>query len=256
MRLQDKTAIVTGAASGIGRAIAIRFAAEGAHVVCTDIRPDPVEGGEPTVDAIAAAGGQARFAAADVTSWEAVDALVTETVAGRGRLDVLVNCAAAFGPSTLTDLSEEHWDTVMGVNVKGTFLCCKRAVQQMLTQQPRAEARGRIVNFASQLAFIAAPGNMVYGISKAAVNYMTKAIAVDYAREQVICNAIGPGRVLTGKESPFTEPDYMEWALSRTPMARLGEPRDIASAALFLASDEATFITGATLMVDGGWTAA
>jgi len=257
MRLAGKTAIVTGASSGLGRAMAIRFAEEGAKVVVADVGTAPQEGGEPTVDLIRHAGGNALYIACDVGSWSDVDTLVATTVERFGRLDVMVNNAriTRFEPRPLLETSEEHWRAVLDVNLTGVFFGCKRAVQQMLQQDIRHEARGRIINLASQLGRVAAPGNCAYGVSKAGVDYLTRQVARDYAADHIVCNAIAPGKILTGKGGPTVAPDVIAFSHSRTPWPRLGEPRDIANAALFLASDEATFIQGETLVVDGGWLA-
>ncbi len=256
MRLKDKVAIVTGAASGIGRAIARHFAAEGAAVVLADVREDPREGGDTTLDLIRQAGGKAEFRASDVADWEAMQALVAATVAGHGRLDVMVNNAAIFLGQPLLETSEEEWDRVLAVNLKGVFFGCKAAVGQMLKQEPRGEARGRIVNVSSQHGMIAAPEDIAYGTSKAGVAYLTRQVAADYAEAGIVCNAVAPGKILTGRGGRSTESRWIDYSEARTPMPRLGQPDDVARAAVFLASDEATYITGVNLMVDGGWMAA
>ena len=254
--LSGRSAIVTGASSGIGRAIAIRFAAAGARVVLADVSETPKEGGEPTLALIEAAGRQADFRRADVSDWDSVDRLVGETVERFGRLDVMVNNAAVFASKPLLETSAADWERVMAVNLRGVFFGCKRAVQQMVGQEPRAEVRGRIVNISSQHGMIAAPRDFAYGVSKAGVVYMTRQIAADYAKEQIICNAVAPGKILTGRQEPETIGEAaLAYSHSRTPMSRLGRPTDVASAALFLASDAATYITGENLMVDGGWMA-
>jgi NAD(P)-dependent dehydrogenase (short-subunit alcohol dehydrogenase family) len=143
----------------------------------------------------------------------------------------------------------------MAVNLTGMFFGCKRAVQQMLTQEPRGEARGRIVNISSQHGMIAAPRDCPYGVSKAGAAYITRQIAVDFAKDLIICNAVAPGKIVTGKPAVDSDPARLEYARRRTPWPRLGEPRDVAAAALFLSSDMATYITGSNLMVDGGWMA-
>ncbi|MFQ5785709.1 MAG: SDR family NAD(P)-dependent oxidoreductase [Alphaproteobacteria bacterium] len=255
MRLEDRVAIVTGGASGIGRAIARRFAAEGAVVVVADVGETPREGGAPTHQLIAEAGGAAHFIATDVSRWPEVDALVGETVARFGRLDVMVNNAAISAGAPLLDTSETQWDGVMAVNLKGVFFGCKRAVLQMLEQEPRGEARGRIVNISSQHGMIAAPEDIAYGVSKAGVVYITRQIAADYAAEGIVCNAVAPGKILTGKSGRAVEPRWIAYSEHRTPMPRLGRPDDVAGAALFLASDDASYITGVNLLVDGGWMA-
>ena len=253
MRLADRTVIVTGGASGIGKAIAMRLAAEGARVVVADRTEEPREGGGKTVETIAEAGGTAVFEAADVSSWPDIDRLVTSTVARFGGLDVMVNNAAIGVSKPLLETTEADWDRVMAVNAKGVFFGCKRAVQQMLTQPLRGEVRGRIVNISSQHGMIRAPGDFAYGTGKAAVVYMTRQIAGDYAAEGIVCNAVAPGKILTGKTGPAIAPEALDYSHRRTPWPRLGRPEDVANAVLFLASDEASYITGENLMVDGGW---
>ncbi|MDH3388957.1 MAG: glucose 1-dehydrogenase [Gammaproteobacteria bacterium] len=259
-RLQERVCIVTGAASGIGRAIAIRFAREGARVIILDPRADPIEGGEPTLDCIRNAGGNATAHEVDVSNWNELDLAVTKTIDEFGALHVMVNNAAIYTGSNLLETTQDDWDRVMAVNLRGVFNGCKRAVQQMLTQEPIGEARGRIVNISSQHGMIACPGDIAYGVSKAGAVYITRQIAADYAAQGIVCNAVAPGKILTGR-SDAIDAASMNYARSRTPMAaaplgRLGKPADVASAALFLASDECTYVNGANLMVDGGWTAA
>lgn len=255
MRLAGKTAIVTGAASGIGRAIAILFAREGANVVVGDLTDEVREGGEPTAEVIRAQGGTARFVTCDVSHWSDIDRLVTTAVDAFGSLDVMINNAGHLGGSKLLETTEAEWDRFMAVNAKGVFLGCKRAIQQMLTQPVVGDARGRIVNISSQHGMVASPGKFVYGVGKATVVYMTRQIAVDYAEDHIICNAVAPGRILTGKPMDEAAEATLAYSRMRTPMPRLGKPDDVANAALFLASDEATYITGHNLMVDGGWMA-
>lgn len=254
-RLQGHTAIVTGAASGIGRAIALRFASEGAFVVLGDLAPEPRGGGQPTHEAIHAAGGKSEFLRADVARWDDLQALVARAVAETGRLDVMVNNAAIGESGRLTETPEDLWDRTMAVNLKGVFLGCKAAAAQMLIQEPRAEVRGRIVNISSQHGMIAAPGHLAYGVSKAGVVYMTRQIAADYAKDGIVCNAVAPGKILTGMGGSEPSEAQLAYARARTPWPRLGRAEDVASAALFLASPEATYITGENLMVDGGWMA-
>jgi len=253
--MAGKTAIVTGASSGIGRAIALRFAAEGANVVIADLTPSPREGGKPTEELASTSDGTAIFQRTDVCLWADIDAVVTETVERFGRLDVMVNNAAIALGRPLLATTEADWRQVMAVNLTGVFFGCKRAVQQMLGQEIVGEARGRIVNISSQHGMISAPEDFAYGVSKSGVVYMTRQIAADYAEQHIVCNAVAPGKVLTGKTGPATEPRWLEYSESRTPMPRLGKPEDIANAALFLASGEATFVTGINLLVDGGWMA-
>lgn len=255
MRLADRTAIVTGAAGGIGKAIALRFAEQGATVIVADLTEEPREGGAPTVETIRVAGGRAEFLTCDVTRAADLEAAVARAVALGGRLDVIVNNAAIGTDTPLHETSEADFDRVMAVNAKGVFLGCRAAVRQMMGQDPLGEVRGRIVNISSQHGMIRAPHDFAYGVGKAAVVYMTRQIAGDYAEHGIVCNAVAPGKILTGKTGRAIAPEMLEYSHSRTPWPRLGRPMDVANAALFLASDEASYITGENLMVDGGWMA-
>jgi len=254
-RLQGQTVIVTGAASGIGRAIALKFAAEGARLVLADLAPEPRGGGTPTHEAIRAEGGTVEFLRTDVSEWAGVQTLVARAVALGGRLDVIVNNAAIGDGGRLTETSEAIWDKVMAVNLKGVFFGCKAAAAQMLTQEKRGEVRGRIVNISSQHGMIASPNHLAYGVSKAGVAYMTRQIAADYAQDGIVCNAVAPGKILTDMGGHVPTEAQLAYSRSRTPWPRLGQAEDVAAAALFLASPEATYITGENLMVDGGWMA-
>lgn len=255
-RLAGRTCIVTGGASGIGRAIARLFAAHGAHVVIADLSEDVLEGGEPTRALVAREGGEAVFRRTDVSCAAEVEALVADTVRERGRLDVVVNNACIRHARRLTELDEADWDRVLAVNLTGAFLCCRAAVRQMLTQAPVGEVRGRIVNLSSQHGMIAAPDDLAYGVSKAGIDYLTRQVAADYAAEGIVCNAVAPGKIVTGQGGRLLNEAVLDRARRRTPWPRLGRPDDVARAVLFLASAEASFVTGTTLMVDGGWMAA
>ena len=255
-QLHGRIAIVTGASSGIGRAIAMSFAAEGAIVGVADVTEAALEGGAPTAQAIAEAGGMAEFHRTDVSRWADVDDVVSRMVARHGRLDIMVNNAATFSGTALLDTTETQWADVMGVNMTGLFHGCKRAVAQMIDQEPRAEVRGRIINLGSQQGIVTSPKDCAYGVSKAGAIYITRQIAVDYAKHLIVCNSISPGKIVTGKPGLAMDPALLENARRRTPWPRLGRPQDIANAAVFLAGDTATFITGSNLVVDGGWLAA
>jgi len=253
--LAGKIAVVTGASSGIGRAIAISFAAEGASVVIADMTEPPVEGGEPTLEIIRRSGGTASFHKTDVGRWEEVDSLIGTTVERHGRLDVMVNNAATYSGTALLETQLAQWEEVMRVNLTGMFYGCKRAVQQMIRQEPQQEVRGRLINLGSQQGIVTSPGELPYGVSKAGAIYITKQIAVDYAKHLIVCNCISPGKIVTGKGGLAKDPVRLEHQRLRTPWPRFGRPQDIANAAVFLASDRASFITGSNLVIDGGWLA-
>ena len=256
MRFENKTVIITGGSSGIGRAICKLLASEGAAVTIFDRTEEAREGGRPTVAEIADAGGNAEFVLGDVASEDDLDRAVSDVVARHGRLDVMINNAATSVSKPLLETTAAEWDHVMAVNAKGVFLGCKRAVRQMLGQDVVAEARGRIVNISSQHGMISSPRDLAYGTGKAAVVYMTRQIAADYGPQQIICNAVAPGKIMTGKPPRANEAELIDYSERRTPLPRLGRPDDVASAVAFLASDEARYITGENLMVDGGWMAA
>jgi NAD(P)-dependent dehydrogenase (short-subunit alcohol dehydrogenase family) len=254
-RLNGKSVLITGASSGIGRAIARRFAAEGAKLVLADLTTDVREGGIPTAELLRGEGYDVEFIQMDVASENDTARAIEQTIARFGRLDVLVNDAAIGTGKRLTDTSLAEWNRTLAVNLTGVFLMSRAAVRQMLTQEIRKEARGRIVNISSQHGMIACPEDIAYGTSKSGVVYMTRQIAADYAKDQIICNAVAPGKIVTGKPGRAAELRWMDYSTSRTPMPRLGRPDDVANAALFLASDEATFMTGENILVDGGWMA-
>ena len=253
--LAGNVAVVTGASSGIGRAIALTFASEGARVALADVTTAALEGGEPTLDLILRNGGDAFFERTDVGQWPDVDRLIGATVSRYGRLDIMVNNAAISSGTGLLETGEQQWEDVMRVNLTGMFYGCKRAVQQMLQQEPRDEVRGRIINLGSQQGIVTCPGETPYGVSKAGAIYITRQIAVDYAKHLIVCNSISPGKIVTGRPGVGQDPALVENARRRTPWPRLGRPQDIANAAVFLGSNRATYITGANLMVDGGWLA-
>ena len=249
--------MVTGGSSGLGRAMSLAFAREGADVVIGDVREDPREGGRPTVELIAEAGGSAVLLEADAGRWDAIDRLVQTAVDRRGRLDVMVPNAIVAGPHSrgLLETTEEDWDAIMHVGLRGVFLCCKRAVQQMLGQEPVAEARGRVINISSQHGMIGAPGHVAYCTAKGGIVNLTRQLAVDFGPQGIIVNAIAPGKILTRPADEPDSPEVLAYSHARTPFARLGRPADVAAAAVFLASDECTYVSGTNLMVDGGWMA-
>jgi NAD(P)-dependent dehydrogenase (short-subunit alcohol dehydrogenase family) len=251
------SAIVTGAASGIGRAIAIRLAADGFDVICADIRRDPITGGTPTVAVIAAAGGSAVAVDADVSSPYDCDGLVTTAVQRCGRLSVLVNNAAIAGSHSrpLIDTEDADFDAIMAVNLRGPFMLCRAAVRQMLAQEARDEVRGRIVNITSQHGLVGCPGHFSYAVSKGGLIQMTRQIAVEHGAHGILCNSVSPGKIVTGTPGDLsTKEAGLAYVRSRTPFGRLGRAEDVAAAVAYLAS-EASYTSGANLMVDGGWMA-
>jgi NAD(P)-dependent dehydrogenase (short-subunit alcohol dehydrogenase family) len=253
-----RSAVVTGSSSGIGRAIAARLAADGFWVLLADIRREPLTGGEPTDDLIRASGGACEYVAADVADRADCDRLIARAVDQAGRLDVVVNNAALAGRHSKPLLATEDgdFDAIMAVNLRGPFMLCRAAVGQMLTQPPQGDARGRIVNITSQHGMVGAPGHAAYAVSKAGLVQLTRQVAVEYGRDGIICNGVAPGKIVTGTPGDLSQNEATAaYVRSRTPFARFGEPGDVAAAVAFLASDAATYISGATLMVDGGWMA-
>lgn len=253
MRLRGRVAVVTGGSSGIGRSIALRFADEGAQVVVGDVTRDPREGGETTE---ALLGERGFHVDADVSSAGDVDRLVGAAVERYGRLDVMVCNAGIAGrySKSLLETTEEDWDAIMAVNLRGVFLCCRRAIAEMVGQEPVGEARGRVIIISSQHGMIGPPGHFAYAVSKGGLVNMTHQLAVDYANAGVVVNAVAPGKILTGSPEQ-QDPDALAYSHARTPFPRLGRPEDVASAALFLASDDSGYVSGVNLLVDGGWMA-
>jgi glucose 1-dehydrogenase len=237
--------------------MSVAFADEGADVVIGDVREDPREGGPPTVEMIEERGGSAVFVHADAGSWDDIDRLVQTAVDRRGRLDVMVTNAIVAGRHSkgLLETTEEDWDAIMAVGLRGVFLCCKRAVQQMLGQEPVAEARGRVINISSQHGMVGTPGHVAYCAAKGGIVNLTRQLAVDFGPQGIIVNAIAPGKILTRPADEPDSPEVLAYSHARTPFARLGQPQDVAAAAVFLASDECTYVSGTNLLVDGGWMA-
>jgi len=249
-RLENKVALITGAAAGLGRVAAELFAGEGAKVVIADIGD-----GDDAVEAIAAAGGEAAYVSTDVSDDNSVAGAVAFAVETFGGLHVLYNNAGISpgdddGP---TNTSDETWATTLDVNVTGVARCCRHGIPAMLDS-----GGGSIVNVASFVAHLgAATPQIAYTASKGAVLAMTREIAVIYARQGIRANALCPGPVLTPLLAKFLSDDAKrQRRLVHIPMGRFGEPIEIANGALFLASDESSFMTGQSLLVDGGITAA
>jgi len=242
-RLNDRTAIITGASRGIGRATALLFASEGASVVVADVNTDD---GTEVVDRIEADGGTASFVSVDVTDSEQVQAMIDHAVELYGGVDILVNNAGITKDATLKKMTEEAFDQVVDVNLKGVFNCTKAALPALTDSE-----HGRVLNAASVVGLYGNFGQTNYVATKSGVIGMTKTWARELGRDRVTVNAVAPGFI----ETPMvdTVPDkVLEQLKGRTPLGRLGTAEDIANAYLFLASEEASFITGAVLSVDGG----
>jgi 2-keto-3-deoxy-L-fuconate dehydrogenase len=254
-RLDEKTALITGAGSGIGEAIATLFARQGAQVVVADIAE---EAATRVAHAIRAQGFTATALTLDVAEEAQVHhafARMTE----RGRLDILVNNAGISHVGSILETSLEEWERVLRVNAGGAFLCARAAVRAMIEQRPPG---GVIVNMASVAAQIGVERRLPYSASKGAVLAMTRSIAMDFVGQGVRCTAICPGTVHTpfvesylARSFPGQEEEVRQALHARQPLGRMGRPEEIAYAALYLASDEAAFVTGSALVIDGGWTA-
>ena len=242
MRLKDKVALITGGGSGIGAAVARRFAQEGAKIAIGDV---DVEGAEKVAAEIKDAGGEALICKADVRKRDEVEAMVDHVLREYGRLDILINNAGVTRDSLCARMSEEDWNFVVDVNLKGTFLCSKAAFRPM-----RKQRYGKIVNTAS-VAVRGNVGQVNYSASKAGIIGLTRTLALEFARAGICVNCIAPGFI----ETPMTEglPEKVkEEALKRIPLGRLGKPEEVANLHLFLASPESDYITGQVFFIDGG----
>jgi NAD(P)-dependent dehydrogenase (short-subunit alcohol dehydrogenase family) len=248
MRLEGNTAIVTGAGQGIGRAIARRFAAEGARVVVAN---RTAATGEETVRLIREAGGEALFVPTDVTREAQASRLIGQTLEAYGRLDILCNNAGVGLVRPLTESTLEEWHYVLDTNLTGVFLCSKHAIPAM------ADHGGSIINLASVASYVAFPGDAAYCASKGGLLMLTKQMALEYARLKIRVNCICPGFIVTPELDHYLaqQADPVAARLEVEglhPLGRLGEPDDVAHAAVYLASDESSFVTGCPLIVDGG----
>ena len=247
MRLKEKVAIVTGGAHGIGRAIAERFAEEGAAVLVADL---DAEAGAALAEGLRASGGRAEFWKTDVSDRAAVEEAVAIAARWTGRIDVLCNNAAYLGDfHGVLEATDEEWSRCLQVQVLGTNHCTRAVLPYMVKQQA-----GSIVNVVSIQAMVGCPTSVAYTTAKAALLGYTMSVAYDYGKDNIRVNSLCPGPIQT-RISPKPGAPAYEWQCTQTMLGRVGQPREVAQAALFLASDEASYVTGATLAVDGGWTA-
>ncbi len=245
MSKDNKVCIITGAAQGIGFACAKRFSDDGYSVVLADVK---TEEGEASAELLRAGGASAEFVKCDVSSKAEVDALVDGTVSKHGRVDVFIANAAILHTATILELEEEDFDRVVNINLKGFYLSGRAAALQMVKQ-----GSGVIINMSSIQAVITNPNLFSYAACKGGVKQMTVAMSLALADKGVRVNAIGPGSIATEMvEQIAADPAVRKTIMSRTPMGRLGKPEEIASVAAFLASDDAAYITGQTINVDGG----
>jgi NAD(P)-dependent dehydrogenase (short-subunit alcohol dehydrogenase family) len=246
MQLENKVAIITGGANGIGRATARRFAREWARVAVADI---DFENARKVAAEICAEGGTAIAVAVDVRSRESVKALFERTVAEFGRVDILAAIAGIAGGATFVDLPEESWDQVLAVNLKGVFLCGQEAARQMIAQG----TGGRIINMSSTNGLVGEAEFAHYNASKFGVVGLTMTMAIELAPYRINANAVCPGFILTRlSDSLVAQPGYAADYLKKIPLGRFGEPDDVVGAFVFFASDDSRYITGTTLVVDGG----
>ena len=242
MKLVDKVAIVTGATQGIGLACAARLVAEGAHVMLVDIKPEGAQSAQQLGDA-------ARFFAADVSQKADVDAMIAATLHAFGHIDILVNNVGVTHSADFLDLAEIDFDRVLRINLKSMFLCGQAAAREMVKRQS-----GSIINMSSVNAELAIPNQVPYVVSKGGVNQLTKVMALNLAPHGIRVNGIGPGTILTelARKAVLGSPEARHTILSRTPLGRCGKPEEVASIAAFLASDDASYMTGQTIYADGG----
>ena len=249
MSLSGKAAVVTGASRGIGRAIAEALGAAGASVLIN--YSQDAAGAAATVAAIAAAGGNAQALQGDAADPAAAAALVGACIATHGQIDILVNNAGINIPKEAFDVTEEDWDRVLDINLKGLFFMSQRVGKIMCTA-----GGGKIVNIASQNGVVGYYKRAAYCSSKAGVVNLTRVLAIEWASHNITVNAVGPTFILTPlTQSTFDDPTLREDIIKRIPLGRVGQPEDVVGAVVFLASPAANLITGHTLLVDGGWTA-
>lgn len=246
MDLKNKVAIITGSRRGIGKAIALAFAKAGANVVVSDINLDDCN---KVVEEIKAIGKKGLAVKADVSNPEDVSQMINLTTEKFGKVNILVNNAGIYMQKSLTDVTEQDFDRILDINLKGVFLCSKAAVPEMIKQ-----GKGKIINITSIAGQVGFANSSAYCASKGAIINLTRELALELAQYKINVNAIGPGVIETDMTKDLLEDKAIkETLLANIPLNRIGKPEDIANAALFLASDNSDYITGITLFVDGGW---
>jgi len=246
MDLKNKVVIVTGSRRGIGKAIALTLAKAGANIVVSDINLDDCN---KVVEEIKTIGGNALAVKADISNPEEVKDVVKSTVKRFGKVDILVNNAGIYMQKSLTDVTEQDFDKILDINLKGVFLCSKAVVPEMIKQ-----GKGKIINITSIAGQVGFANSSAYCASKGAIINITRELALELAQYKINVNAIGPGVIETAMTKDLLKDEATkETLLANIPLNRIGKPEDIANAALFLASNNADYITGITLFVDGGW---
>jgi len=246
MDLKNKVAIITGSRRGIGKAIALALAKAGANVVVSDINLDDCN---KLVEEIKAINGNALAVKTDVSNPEDVSQMINLTTEKFGKVNILINNAGIYMQKSFTDVTEQDFDRILNINLKGVFLCSKAAVPEMIKQ-----GKGKIINIASIAGQVGFANSSAYCASKGAIINITRELALELAQYKINVNAIGPGVIETDMTKDLLEDKATkETLLANIPLSRIGKPEDIANAALFLASDNSDYITGITLFVDGGW---
>lgn len=243
MRLKDKVALITGGARGIGQAIALGFAKEGADIVVADVN---LETAQKTASEIELSGRKALALEMDVTNYDKVEEGINKILDKMGKVDILVNNAGITKDNLLLRMSQSEWDAVINVNLKGTFNCIKAVSRPMVKQRS-----GRIISIASIIGLMGNPGQANYAASKAGIIALTKTVAKELASRNIRANAIAPGFIQTEMTAKLPE-DIKRRMLEAIPLAKLGTPEDVANLCVFLASDESSYITGQTITIDGG----
>lgn len=245
--MKNKVVVITGASRGIGRGLATYFAAQGAQVVAL---ARDVEQLESLSVEILASGGACSFYALDVRNVASIQKVFDQIISDLGRIDILINNAGMGKPIPAIDITEDDWDEMMSLNMKGTFFCAQAAARHMLPKQ-----YGRIVNISSQAAVIAIDGEAIYCSSKGGINQLTKVLALEWSKHGVTVNAVGPTFTYTpGTAERLDNPEFRAGVLANIPRGRIGSIEDIATAVQFLAADSSDMVNGAFLLTDGGWT--